>query len=245
MKVLLTAALCAASILFGNHTSGIQPAHGFEAQAMNATVAIIGAEGTPGTKDFEEHFMCSAFVAQKLATGYLLLSAGHCVSDVPSDVQYYESDTINGTRHQIVPVTARLTDDEDVVMFFYETKQVYPVLELGDESSDSIGDEILNPNFAEGWGKQLALGHIASQQLTDISHDLSCSMCHGVFMVHEFAGPGASGSPVISVKTHKVIGILTLELKDDGFGVEPISVVKRALTHANQYKEIHNEDFHV
>jgi hypothetical protein len=219
----------------------IQPAQGFDKTAMDATFALYARGISEKTGKMQQIFVCSAFVFKRDATGYFLLSMGHCVYDMPSEVTFVVSEQIGGPFLSVVPVSARLNGSEEYSEFHLTTTKIYPVLEVGDDSSEYIGSIVLTPNFAFGIGKQLARGVVASQRLsrTDECHD-----CDGEFLVHETAGEGASGSPVISATTHKVVGVLEGEWQGQngefgGFFVEPIATIQHSLTLPNQYNELH------
>jgi hypothetical protein len=217
----------------------IQDAQGFDKTAMDATFAIFGEYDNPKTKKHEEPFVCTGFIFQADATGYLIMSAGHCVDKDPADSTYSVAEQIGSPTMPVECVFARLVqgkDYGDVSIFHLTTTKKYPVLELGDESSEHLGSEIINPNFALGLSKQLAKGQIVSEPIGGLE---SCDMCQGQFILHETAGRGASGSPVISAVTHKVVGILVGEIELDGYTVEPISTAIQVRQEPNQYFELH------
>ena len=219
--------------VLGAAPRGIQSIGGFEKQAMDATFALYVAP--------LNRFICSATAVRvqqdrhSKRYGYLLLSAGHCVYGEPSDFTFAVAEEIGGRLVPVAPVKARLGNAEDVSLFYMETAKKYPVIELGDESSETIGDAEINPNFTAGLTKQLAYARIASGVIGENEH---CPICMGTFLIHETAGPGASGSAVISEKTHKVIGIAIIA-GVAGIGVEPISTVRKALSEPDEYEQLH------
>jgi Trypsin-like peptidase domain len=217
-------------------TAQVQQARGFDKQVMDATFVLYGQRDDPISHKHYQPFLCTAFIFQQDATGYLLMSAGHCVDGSPVDGTFAVAEQMGGPVTAVTAVSARLTAVDDYAVFHLTTTKKYPVLELGDDAQSYVGEETINPNFAFGLVKQVAHGVISSQVITVPDE---CSLCANQFAIHEQAGPGASGSPVISATTHKVIGLLRTTLDSAGFGVEPISVVKAAMLAPNQYDELH------
>jgi S1-C subfamily serine protease len=219
---------------------GQGPAQGFEKTAMSATLALYGHFLDTDTHKTYEPFLCSAFVIGKDATGYTLLTAGHCATSVPNQsATYLVSETIGGPLVSVEVIAARYNKTvgaDDFMLLHLTTDKKYPVLRLGDESTEHVGSVTFNPNFALGLGSQFARGVIASQRLTN---PYDYTNVKDDFIVHEFAGEGASGSPVISATTHQVVGILVGMIDGLGFLVEPISIVKADFAQPNQYNTIH------
>jgi hypothetical protein len=175
-----------------------QPPKGFEGKAYEATMAMYATKG----KDTE--FICTAWAFMPLAdgTGYGLISAGHCVTEVNAD-SYSVSDTIGGPQTPIVLVKALTQQGFDFSVWIMKTTKKYPTLDLGLVSNAHIGDPIINPNCALGVTKYLSLGRISGPTVPSDDTDMV-----SVFPVEVDGAGGSSGSPIISAKTHTVIGIL-------------------------------------
>lgn len=241
MKVLAAVFLAILLLFAVPARAQVQEPRGFDKTASDATLALYGI--MPDPADPHHHFFqCSAFIFQKDATGYFILSAGHCVSEVPKESTFGVAEYLGGEIYPVTVVGARLEGAEDYSEFHLTTTKVYPVLELGSDSTEYVGSAILNPNFAYGLGKQLARGVISSQRLRNSEF---CGECAGEFLIQEIAGPGASGSPVISATTHKVIAILQGEWigesggSGDGFFGEPTDSIQHSFTLPNQYEDLH------
>ena len=202
---------------------------GFAGKLWSSTLALYGTKGKT------THFLCTAEPIAKIDGGYRLLSAGHCVQTVPADVQFSIADEIGGKLIPVTMVKAYLGEGIDFSLFDLKTTKKYSLFELGDERTSAVGDPTIDPNFALGLGKQISLGRITSRALS-VSEDCPADGCVGGFLVQEYAGPGASGSAVVSLKTHKVIGLLVFEFGDGdvGFAVEPISFFAKFLAGPNQ-----------
>ncbi len=230
MKRFLALALAIALSALPIGAGTIKPPKGFAGKLWASTLALYG------TKDGTSQFLCTAEPIEKITEGYRLLSAGHCVQDVPSDIQFSVAEKIGGPRTVVQVVKAQESSDADFAIFDLITTKNYPVFAVGDESDARIGDHTINPNFALGLGEQLSPGTVSSLPLQKSKYCDSDDGCVGDFLVQEYAGPGASGSAVILERTHKIIGILVMEIADEkiGFIVEPISKLTKFLAGPNQ-----------
>jgi len=206
----------------------INPPKGFEGQLWNNTLALYGTKGDV-TK-----FLCTAEPIQKIDGGYRLLSAGHCVQLEPVDLVYSVADEIGGPRTPVTVIKAYDGDGFDFSIFDMKTTKTYQPFELGDENDLTIGDETINPNFALGLGKQLSRGIVSSMPMGN-TQECDDGSCVGKFLVQQYAGPGSSGSAVLSAKTHKVVGLLVYQFGSDvGFAIEPISMFAKFMAGPGQ-----------
>lgn len=219
-KFLIT--VLAALLLSLPISSSIGEPRGFLGTVFSNTVALYA------TLDNKNHFDCTASiydqVPNKNHNDYLLITAGHCVQDIPASVVFSIADQIGG---KLVPVTLlKAREDDATAMDFAQfeliTDKTYPIISLGDESTLRVGDKVINVNFARGIGKQISLGYVSTQNL--ISTTECPDECVDGFMVQIYGGNGSSGSAVISKKTHKIVGIVVSGFDQNiGLGAEPIS----------------------
>jgi hypothetical protein len=205
----------------------IRAPKGFAGKLYAGTLALYGTQG-PIT-----HFVCTAFPYEKIPGGYRVMSAGHCVQGIPPGIDFSVAEQIGGPALPVTMVKAYLGDGTDFSIFELKTTKQYPVFNLGTEKGMRIGDRVINPNFALGLGKQLSRGVVSSGTLTATRE---CdSNCAGGFMVQMYGAQGSSGSPVLSEKTHKVVGICVYGFEGTvGFTVEPISKFAAFLAGPNQ-----------
>lgn len=210
-------------LLFGGlfvRANTIHPPKGFADKVWKSTLALYGTLG-PLT-----HFDCTAEVIAKSRGGYTLLTAGHCVQEIPYGMKFSVSDEIGGPLSPVTLVKAYEgsgTDPVDFALFDLKTAKHYDVLAIGPDDVLHVGDPTINVHFAEGLGKQLSYGLISSQPLVK-SDDCTENGCLQNYLVQEYAGPGASGSAVISATTHRIIGILVEQTSASlGLAIEPIS----------------------
>jgi hypothetical protein len=230
MKRVLSAvlALVLAFCSFGSQAATIRPPKGFEGRMWNSTLALYGTLGDT------THFLCTTEVIGKIPGGYRLLSAGHCVQLPPPGLQFSVADDTGSPRTDVVMVKAYMKADLDMAIFDLKTTKKYDVMELGTDDDLQVGDEVINPNFAAGLGKQLSHGVISSGILPLSDHcDEDCATD---FLIQSFGSGGASGSAVISTKTHKIIGIAIWQAQgaNVGIGVEPISKFAAFMAGPNQ-----------
>lgn len=204
---------------------------GFEGKVYDATMALYGTKGT------DTEFICTAWAFKQVPDGVDLISAGHCVGEVNAD-SYSVSDTIDGPRIPVILLKWADNVDEglDFSLWELKTTKKYPTLDLGSAADAHIGDAIINPNCAMGLTKFLSLGRISGPTVPD-------SNAVPVYPVEVDGAGGSSGSPIISAKTHKVIGILIYGPPSEteiaaqigipaqvGVGVEPIDNFEKFLS---------------
>lgn len=202
---------------------------GFAGQLWTSTLALYG------TKDGDTRFLCTAEPFEKIAGGYHLISAGHCVQLVPEGVEFSVAEEIGGPTTPVRVMKAYMGDGLDFAEFELKTDRKYTPFVLGDEHDSRVGDKIINPNFALGFGKQLSFGNVSSNILI-ASAKCPLHECSGSFLVQTYGEGGSSGSAVVSLKTHKVIGLIDWSYAKGniGFGIQPISTFYTFLKGPNQ-----------
>ena len=226
MKRMFAVLLLLMTSLFGSDVSAVRALQHFDGDLWNSTLALYGTQGET------THFLCTAEVIgeSKLPLEnahpmykYRILSAGHCVQLPPAGLQFSVSDNIGTPRTNVTLVKAFMDKDIDMALFEYVSAKRYPVMQLGDSSDLRIGETTIDINFAAGVGKQMSLGKISSDVLP-LSDNCSDS-CSGYFLTQMYAAGGASGSAVISARTHKIIGLaIWMDPSGNiGVGTEPIS----------------------
>ena len=199
---------------------GPRAPRGFAGKLYASTLALYG------TKSGVTKFLCTAEPFERISGGYHLMSAGHCVQMVPADVQFSVADNIGGKRTPVTVLKAYMGEGIDFSEFELKTKEQYSIFVLGNEHASHVGDQTINVNFSVGIAKQISYGHIASASIPASDACTGGTIdCTGDFMVQEFDAGGASGSAVVSEKTHQVIGLVTWGVSGEtvGAGVEPIS----------------------
>ena len=204
-KGILGAFLAVAMILTpacaGN--KNISTAHGFNGRVYNSVFALYGSSAASGIQD---RFVCTVTAYQQVNGGYLLIGAGHCTSanaaSLPADMTYSVSEELGGKLTPVALLKSEMDEPLDYAVYFMPTKQKYPVLALGDETKDRIGDKTIDVNFSLAAAKMFSPGTIVSQVITTQTE------VRGFFLIDQFDSHGASGSSVVSEKTHKIIGLV-------------------------------------
>jgi len=205
-------------------------------RAMNATFILYGRSAE---SNVDHIAICTAFVYKKVSDGYLLLTEGHCfVDDAPSDATYLVA---NG---QIVPEPKNLESVEvlnhiddgkmDVAELHLKTNKSYPVLEL-DNTQTSIDDKVFYVGYPQMVSQVVYTGRVGSNVIENSPHE--CDLCIGRILVQTGGGPGASGSPIISEKTGKVVGILEGHVFENGIIMVPSTAI-----HYYYLKEGHSKN---
>jgi hypothetical protein len=230
LSLALSVLLAVASLTAAPRSSNIGSPKGFAGKVYDSTLALYGERNIKAVDEATGiviqlppivHFLCTTQVVGHQGDEYVLISAGHCVGLNPPDVTYSVSEEIGGPRMPVEVVKFEFDAKYDFSVFLLKSKKQYPVERIGDENGARMGDKVLVMNFSAGIGKQLSQGVISSKSLGPAEH---CKGCDGQFMVQIFGGGGASGSAVISLRTHKIVGLIVSQFGVNvGLMAEPIS----------------------
>ena len=217
--------LAAAIVLFAagvlsSELRSVKRPHGFDNEVYSASMALYGSlpahmEGVMPVPA-QTHFLCTVTSYEKVDGGYMLIGAGHCTGeansdDLPKGMQYSVSDNIGTERTPVVLLKAVMSkqmdnnkDYLDYAVYYMPTSRSFPVIPLGDENDVEIGSDTVHVNFSLGekMTKQLAKGYVASE-VAQVP-----SVMAGMMLVTQFDSHGASGSSIVSEKTHKIIGLV-------------------------------------
>jgi len=187
-------------------------------KAYDAALALYGTSGDI------THFLCSTTVVAKRVTmnrgsenEYLLLTAGHCITGdgLPDDLVFgvldkIEEESPKPSLQPVHVVRVENSDKYDFAVLMLETNKEYPVIPIDLENIPKIEDKVYNINYSEGLVKQVSLGSVSSEVMTNKTASGQCNPCIGRYMVQLFDGPGSSGSAIIDEKSNKVVGIVEL-----------------------------------
>jgi hypothetical protein len=219
MKI-LRGLLLATCLLFG--TMPADATSGKHQRAMKATFVLYGHSESRGATPP----LCTAFVYKKAPDGYYLMTAGHCFSSrAPEDATYLVAEGQVTDKPVLQPVEVLNHVDNgamDVAELHLKTKKKYPILELSDESV-KIDDKVFYVGYPEILVQVVYTGRVGSNMMQTEGPDKNdpCELCVGRFLVQTGGGPGASGSPIISERTGKVVGILEGHVFENGVVVVP------------------------
>ena len=226
MKV-LRGLLLAACLAFGT-LSADATSYKHE-KAMQATFVLYGRSDS---RHVDHKALCTAFAYREAQDGYYLLTAGHCFinSNAPDDVVYLVADgQIVADPKNLQPVELLNAVDDgkmDVAELHLKTSKKYPILEL-DDKPVKIDDKVFYVGYPEMVSQVVYTGRVGSELMQKSCADIyEGDTCTGRILVQTGGGPGASGSPVISEHTGKVIGVLEAHEFENGVAVVPAPAIK-------------------
>ena len=232
LSVFLVIMFCAVSTFADTPSEGPKKPTGFERKVYDSTLALYLTIGN------QSRFACTTWPYQKTKTGYVLISAGHCVIKAVASyrgIGFAVSETIGGPLIAVRPLKATYEIKDDYIdwsMFDFVTDKTYTVLQF-ETKGYRIGDKVLSVNFSRGLGKQVSHGEVASEVLgvSELCIEVHNPACGAGFLVQLYAAVGSSGGAVISEKTHKVLGIHVFGFSGDTVGqaVEPIERFQKFL----------------
>ena len=221
----LAAAMLAFVLTFAVPASAknISEPKGFDSEVYHASFALsatseIAEASTP-------RFLCTVTAYKKVKGGYLLIGAGHCTSEneeLPPDMKYFVSEDIKAKTMPVQLLKAERTEEYDYAIYFFPTKNKYPTISLGDERDLGIGDITVDANFSLGVTKMVSPGVIVSQESTG-------RLPKGYFLVQQFDSHGASGSAIVSEKTHKIVGLVIA-----GWDGATMPTIVEGMSHVNE-----------
>lgn len=223
---------------------GSVPANAVNKNHLKAQKATFVLYGLSASRGVDHQPLCTAFIYKKAPDGYFLLTAGHCFahSHAPVDAAYYISEgqiVDTPTSREPVDVLNYIDDGKmDVAELHLKTNKKYPVLEL-DNAPVKIDDKVFYVGYPEMISQVVYTGRVGSEPIQSVvgpDPESPCDLCVGRFLIQSGGGPGASGSPVISEKTGKVVGILEGHIFENGIVVVPATSI-----HVYYLKEGHTQ----
>jgi S1-C subfamily serine protease len=197
-------------------------------KALNSTFVLYGRSVG---QHVDHHALCTAFVYKKASDGYFLLTAGHCfTAGAPADATYLvaEGQVKDNPTLQPVEVLNHVDRaDMDVAELHLKTTKKYEILEL-DKNPAKIDDKVFYVGYPEIVAQAVYTGRVSSNIIESVGPDPNepCDLCKGRFMIQTGGGGGASGSPIISEHTGKVVGILEGHLFENGVVVVPAPAIE-------------------
>ena len=184
------------------------------AQRAYESTAILYAQNVSGGMDMA----CTATAFEKVDGGYLFVSAAHCVatsnvakervevSQVPHYISFDAVDNKVFFPAEIIMAGYGAKGD-DFAILKVETDEDWSIMPLGDFTKVDFGEEVLNVAAPKGLGRQLFFGRVSL-----LSMDRPV-LANGINWLHAallqiFAGPGSSGSSIVSIQQEAIIAFL-------------------------------------
>lgn len=165
---------------------------------------------------------CTTTAFQKTPTGYLFVSAAHCLGDddkqhekvAPTkDKSFYITFDEKGEKRfrPATPIEVGYQSrGDDFAVLSVTTTETFPIIPLGDESKEDEGDDLINPASPVGLGVQIFKGSLTKRVLDrPVVHEASGINWTGAMLVQiEGVNGGSSGSALISENQKGIIGFL-------------------------------------
>ena len=179
-------------------------------------VALLYSQSASGTMDMH----CTATAYQKTPTGYLFVSAAHCIgsddrqkeksarSDKPFYITFDEVKTMKKFYPARIVWVGYQHRGEDLLVLSVDTTEKWPTIPIGDEKVLADGAAILNVASPLGLGKQVFHGIIASLFLDRPVIEGDINWTGSMVLQLAGVGGGSSGSAIISEEKEAIVGFL-------------------------------------
>lgn len=211
-------------------------------QKVNEAVALLYSQGDDGTMQMRCTATAFEKIVEKSTTSYLFASAAHCVGNddtqhensadaknIPFYITFDEhgvkrffSATVHGVGYQ--------HRGDDFLVVQVTTNESWTVIPLGDETKIDDGDDdetkIVNVASPLGLGKQIFYGNISKLVIDRpvIQGDINW---RGAMFLQISAGPGSSGSAIVSVDQKAIVGFLVGTVGGNNIVAVPVSRFKK------------------
>lgn len=214
MKRAFLSVILAIFLLFPTAISAENPAL---VQSVRKAVGLLYSQDESGSLKMR----CTATAFEKTGKGYKFVSAAHCIGDddtnkersasgidIPFYITFDETDGAKRYHQAKVIWVGYQHRGEDFAVFEVATKETWATVPLGDEKEETEGAQILNVASPLGLGKQVFYGTITSLNLDRPIVDGRGINWKGALLLNISAGPGSSGSALVSVEHQNIIGFL-------------------------------------
>lgn len=239
MKFLRGLLLAAVLILGASQVDATSKPNKKHEMAAKATFVLYGRSDA---QHIPHHALCTAFIYKRATDGYFLLTAGHCFvnAGAPVDVTYVVAEGQISEEPVLQPVEVlNYVDDgkTDVAELHLKTTKVYPVLEL-ETKPTQIDDPVFYVGYPEMISQVVYTGRVSSNPI-GVSGGEDCEgICKGRFLIQIGGGHGASGAPVISELTGRVVGVLEGHVFENGVLVVPAPTIEGYYTLVGHSKKV-------
>lgn len=201
------------------------------ADTVYAAVGILYAQTESGSLEMR----CTATAFEKTPTGYLFVSAAHCIGQddeklsAKHDASFYltfdEAKVKRFFPIEIKGVGYQHRGD-DFAFFEVATTEKWQVIALGDESSESAGSTFVNVASPLGLGKQVLYGSISNLVLERPVMQGDINWKGAIVLQMAGVNGGSSGSAIISLRQRAIIGFLVGTISNSTIVAIPVSRFK-------------------
>ncbi|VVB51632.1 Trypsin-like peptidase domain protein [uncultured archaeon] len=157
--------------------------------------------------DGNVRFICTATAIQKIPTGYIFLTARHCVADPRLQGWFVVIDKKSDTPY--IKATVLLAGDlyTDAALLQVNTLLDIPTVPLGDERLLSISSRVEYFGFPQNLGKFYFEGYVTSLKIGPPAY--SDPQWNGDLGLTIQIGPGSSGSALVDPQQEAIVGVVT------------------------------------
>jgi S1-C subfamily serine protease len=172
--------------------------------------------------------LCTATAFEKTETGYLFITAAHCVSVADgenADKQKFLFIGVEGDKdfrfvHADVKQVGVERAGEDFAVLDVATAEPFTVLPLGQDVTGHAADKVAAITIPDGFGKMVSLGYVMSPRVNRALFASDMNWVGSMALEMESA-PGASGSAIVSLKQRAIVGFLVGSYWTGEVGMSP------------------------
>lgn len=186
------------------------------AERVKASTAILYSQEEDGGM----RMRCTATAFEKTETGYLFISAAHCIGE--DDTAHEAVASYDTTRFfltfdesavkRFYAATVRMVGyqhrGDDLAVFEVTTTDRWPVTPVGSEKDESEGNPFINVASPLGLGLQVFHGSISKLELDRPIIQGDINWIGTLVLQITGVNGGSSGSAVVSEGQEKIVGIL-------------------------------------
>jgi S1-C subfamily serine protease len=210
----------------------------FVEKAKNA-VALLYSQDQAGGMVMH----CTATIFEKTKDGYRFVTAAHCIgnddvskerSAKPDNIPFFVTfDESGSNAKKFYPAKVVLVGyqhrGEDFSVLEVVTKEVWPVIPLGDEKKETVPAPFWNVGGPLGLGKVVLEGAIANLDLDRPIVEGDINWQHSMVLQESGVNGGSSGSSLIAKDQHAIVGFLVGTIAGTTITAIPVSRFKAVL----------------
>jgi len=230
MKFLATAALLLSTFLPATAQVAAPPQapapNNFLVDFYKATVILYRQSGEDGT--FAPS--CTATAIMKVEGGYFFVTASHCID--PGSDYYVTSDEQPKVLWQVAAIEkGNIAKGMDYAVLMVPTTQEFPVVPIGADPNNLLGEPVVSVTAPLGLGKQVLRGSIANpsverSMVVHYNGKVIGNWKGGMLLQMPGINPASSGSAVGCVNQKAVcgiiVGVISTQIGQEGVAL-PIS----------------------